>query len=201
MEFINSFLPAIKNLGNWGYGIVLLISLTETLPLLGLILPGAILVGFFGFLSAQGYLDIGILILFAAIGAILGDGIGYYLGTKGVRFFRNENKILKLSHLKTGEEFFQKHGDKSVLLGRFIGPLRPIVPFVAGLSRMNVRTFLFWNVIGGILWSVTFLLLGYFFGNAVPAIETWSTKVGIILLFLFVSIFIMRAVVIRRRQK
>ena len=197
LEFIDSFLPTIKTLGGWGYWIVLLISLAEALPFIGLILPGSILVAFFGFLSAQGYLDIRNLIWFAAIGAILGDGIGYYLGTKGVRFFRNENKILKLSHLEKGGKFFQKHGNKSILLGRFIGPLRPIVPFVAGLSRMDRKTFLFWNVIGGILWAIAYLLLGYFFGSALPMIEAWST---IILLALFVAIMVARAIAQRKRK-
>lgn len=200
MEFIGSFLPIVKALGVWGYWIVLLISLAEALPFIGLIIPGSVLVGFFGFLSAQGYLDIRNLIWFAAVGAILGDGIGYYLGTKGIKFFRHENKILKLSHLETGEAFFQKHGNKSVLLGRFIGVLRPIVPFVAGLSRMDKKTFLFWNVIGGILWSIAYLLLGYFFGSALPVIEAWSTRGGIILLSLLVSIVIIRTVVRHKRK-
>lgn len=150
---------------------------------------------FLVFLSAQGYLDIRNLIWFAAVGAILGDGIGYYLGTKGIRFFRHENKILKLSHLEKGKAFFQKHGNKSVLLGRFISPLRPIVPFVAGLSRMDRKTFLLWNVISGILWSITFLLLGYFFGNALTAIEVWSTRAGILLLSLLVLMILIRIIV------
>ncbi len=200
MELINSFLPAIKTFGDWGYWIVLLISLAEALPFIGLILPGSILVAFFGLLSAQGYLNIVNLIWFGAAGAILGDGIGYYLGTKGVGFFSHENKILKLSHLEKAEEFFQKHGNKSVLLGRFIGLLRPIVPFVAGLSKMDKKTFLFWNVIGGILWSATFLLMGYFFGSALPAVEKWSTGAGILLFSLLVLIIII-PIILRRKNR
>ena len=162
MEFINSFLPTIESFGIWGYWIVLLISLVESLPFIGLVIPGTIFVGFFGFMSARGYLDIGDLIWFAAIGAILSDGISYYLGTKGIKFFRNENKILKLSHLEKGESFFKKHGNKSIFLARFISPLRPIVPFIAGLSKMDKDIFLFWNIMSGVLWSITFILLGYF---------------------------------------
>ena len=96
MNFLNSFLPAIQHFGILGYWIILFISLAESLPLVGLIIPGSIIVGLFGFFSAQGYLDIGDLIWFSAIGAILGDGISYYLGTKGIKFFLQENKILKL---------------------------------------------------------------------------------------------------------
>ncbi|MBI4085758.1 MAG: DedA family protein [Candidatus Liptonbacteria bacterium] len=200
MELINSFLPAIEAFGIWGYWLVLVISVAEAMPFIGLILPGGVVVGFFGFLSAQGYLNIINLIWFAAAGAILGDGIGYYLGTKGMAFFRIENKIFKLSHLKKGEEYFRKHGSKSILFGRFVGVLRPIVPFVAGLSGMDKRVFLFWNVIGGVLWSITYLLTGYFFGSALPAIEAWSTKGGIILLSLLVSIIGIR-IILRRKRK
>jgi len=201
MELINSFLPAIDTFGIWGYWLVLLISLTEALPFIGLILPGGIVVGFFGFSSAQGYLNIVNLIWFAAAGAILGDGIGYYLGTKGVKFFKHENKILRMGHIEQGEEFFRKHGSKSILLGRFVGVLRPVVPFVAGLSGMDKKIFLFWNIIGGILWSITYLLTGYFFGSALPAIEAWSAKGGIIILSLLVSIIIIRIILWRKHKR
>ncbi|MBI4919864.1 LssY C-terminal domain-containing protein [Candidatus Azambacteria bacterium] len=192
MEFLNHFLQTIQHLGVFGYLLILFISLAESFPFLGLIVPGAIIVGLFGFFSAQGYLDIGDLIWFSAIGAILGDGISYYLGTKGTKLFRQENKILKLSHLEKGENFFRKHGNKSIFLGRFIGPLRSIIPFVAGLFRMDKKVFLFWNVASGILWAVSFLLLGYFFGGALKTIEIWSSRAGIFILAIVASLIIIR---------
>ncbi|MCL5004474.1 MAG: LssY C-terminal domain-containing protein [Patescibacteria group bacterium] len=195
MEFLTSLLPKIQHLGALGYWIVLLISLAESLPFIGLIIPGAILAGLFGFFSAQGYLDIGNLILFSAIGAILGDNISYYLGTRGTKLFRQENKILKLSHLESGERFFKKHGNKSIFLGRFIGPLRPIIPFVAGLFRMDRKAFLFWNIISGVLWAISFLLLGYFFGGALNAIGIWSSRVGLFVLAVVISVIIIRILV------
>lgn len=182
MESLNSFIPALESIGVLGYWIVFLICLAEALPFVGLLIPGTVLVVFFGFLSAQGYLDMGDLIWFATAGAILGDLIGYYLGTQGMRFFHNENKILKLSHLDKGEKFFKKHGSKSIFFGRFIGPVRPIVPFIAGLSGMDKKFFLLWNVISGFLWSATFLLLGFFFSAVSSSIELWSRRTGIILL-------------------
>jgi len=143
MSFINHILPTFAHLGLWGYWLVLLVSLLESLVLAGEIVPGAALVIFAGFLSAQGFLDIGDLIWFAAIGAILGDGLSFYLGTKGTHFFRSENKFLKVAHLERGESFFHKHGSKSIFLGRFVGPLRPIIPFIAGLSKMDKKKILF----------------------------------------------------------
>ena len=90
MNFLTDILPSLSHLGVWGYWLVLLVALLESLVLVGVVVPGAVLVVFAGFLSSQGYLDIGDLIWFAATGAILGDSISYYLGTKGTRFFHNE---------------------------------------------------------------------------------------------------------------
>lgn len=191
MGYLLSILPSIQNLGLLGYWIVLFAALLESLVLIGAVIPGALFIVFMGFLSGQGYLDIGDMIWFAAFGAIIGDGISFYMGTKGTRFFRNENKLLKLSHLEKAEKFFKKHGNKSIFWGRFIGPLRSIIPFVAGLSKMNRWSFLFWNVISAFLWSAAHLFTGYFFGGAVKAIEVWSTRAGFFLLFIFlISILI-----------
>ena len=191
MEFLNSFLPTIQHLGMLGYWVVGLVSLLESLAFVGVLIPGAILVAVAGSLSAQGYLDLDDLIWFAAIGAILGDNLSYYLGTRGIKLFRAENKLLKLSHLEKGEQFFKKYGNKSVFLGRFIGPMRAIVPFIAGLSKMNKWSFLLWNVTSAFLWATLYLFLGYFFGGAIKMIEIWSSRVGI---FLFSS-FLLLAVV------
>ncbi|MBM2818164.1 MAG: phosphoesterase, PA-phosphatase related protein [Parcubacteria group bacterium] len=190
MDYFNYFLPAIEHLGMAGYWLVLLISLLESLAFVGVIVPGSMLVVVAGFLSAHGYFDIGDLIWFAAIGAIIGDGASYYLGTKGTKFFRNENKILKLSHSDRGKMFFKKHGNKSVFLGRFIGPVRPIIPFIAGLSKMDKKSFFFWNVVSAFLWAVAHLLAGYFFGGAAKAIEAWSTRAGVFMLFLFLFLLL-----------
>lgn len=181
MDFLTNILPLLSHLGIWGYWLVLLFSLLESLVLFGVVIPGAVLVVFAGFLSSQGYLNIGYLIWFAAIGAILGDGLSYYLGTKGTRFFHNENKWLKANHLEHGKQFFHRHGSKSIFLARFVGPLRAIVPFVAGISGMKKNRFLFWNIISAFLWSTSHLLIGYFFGNAFTAIEVWSTRAGYVI--------------------
>jgi len=204
MNFLTNILPSLSHLGVWGYWLVLLAALLESLVLVGVVVPGAVLVVFAGFLSSQGYLDIGDLIWFAAIGAILGDSISYYLGTKGTRFFHNENKWLKADHLEGGKRFFHKHGSKSIFLARFVGPLRAIVPFVAGISGMKKRQFLFWNIISAFLWSASHLLLGYFFGNAFTAIEVWSTRVGYAIgaiLVFFALIYVIRFITVKHGRQ
>jgi len=185
MDFLHSIFPNIQHLGLWGYWIVFLVAFLESLVLVGSILPGSTLIIFAGFLSAHGYLDIGDLIWFAAIGAILGDGLSFYLGSQSTRFFHLENKVLKLKHLQRGQVFFQKHGNKSILLARFIGPIRSIVPFIAGLFKMKKGPYLFWNVTSALLWAPAYLFLGFFFGGSLKTIELWSTRFGIFLLFLF----------------
>ena len=191
MEFFTSLLPIIEHLGLIGYWPVLFVAFAESLAFVGEFVPGGILVVLAGFLSAQGYLDLRDLIWFAAIGAILGDSFSYWLGSKGTHFFRNENRFLKLSHLEKGEQFFKKHGEKSILLGRFIGPMRPIVPFVAGLVRMRQRTFLIWNIVSGFLWAAGYILLGYFFGSAASVIEAWATRAGFFAFIALVSILVL----------
>lgn len=189
-QFISSILPALQHLGVFGYWVVLIFALLESLAFVGIVVPGAVVVVFAGVLSAQGYLDLGDLIWFAAIGAILGDTISYYLGSRGKYLFRPESRFFKLSHLERGEEFFKRHGGKSIFLGRFIGPLRPIVPFIAGLSKMRMRTFLVWNITSGFLWAAAHILLGYAFGNALGVVEVWSSRVGLFVFGVAVSVFV-----------
>ncbi len=193
MEFINSLLPSIEHLGILGYWLVMAISFSESFAFLGEIVPGATLITLAGFFSAQGYLDIGDLIWFTAIGAILSDSLSFWLGEKGSKLFANKiikNKYLK--YIKKGEDFFKKHGNKSIFLGRFIGPLRPVIPFIAGMFKMNKRSFFFWNVLSGFSWAISFLLLGYFLGGSLNIIKTWSSRVGFFITTIILVLIIIR---------
>ncbi len=181
-NFFSHLLPTLGSFGVWGYWLILLISLIEALVVVGSFVPGGLFVIFAGVLVSKGVYDLGDMIIFASIGAILGDIASYYLGTKGIHLFKNENRFLKDDHLASGKVFFKKHGNKSILIGRFLGPLRSIVPFVAGLTGMNKRTFLFWNVIGGVAWAVSHILIGFFFGGSLGFIHQWSLLVTIFVL-------------------
>jgi undecaprenyl-diphosphatase len=182
MQFLTQLLPSLADFGVWGYWFILLTSLVEALVIVGSFVPGALFVIFAGILVSKGVYNLGYMIIFASVGAILGDLVSYYLGSKGTHLFKNENRLLKADHLTSGKAFFEKYGDKSVLIGRFLGPVRSIVPFVAGLTGMNKRSFLLWNVAGGIVWSVSHLYVGYFFGGSLGLIHQWSTLVTIFIL-------------------
>ncbi len=177
--------------GTWGYAIAFIIAFSESLALIGAFIPGTILIIIFGFLSAHGDLNVWILITVSAIGAILGDSTSYFLGTKGTHLFKKENRVLNISHLERGKHFFARYGEKSIFIGRFIGVLRPIVPFVAGISRMNIKLFIFWNVLSGVLWSILYIFLGYFLGDSFSSIEVWAGRVGIFTVLLLVAIFLL----------
>jgi membrane protein DedA with SNARE-associated domain/membrane-associated phospholipid phosphatase len=201
MNLLNLLLPAIEHIGIFGYWVVLAISMVESLAFIGLLFPGTIFMIFVGFLASKDYLDIKDLVWFAAAGSFMGDFLSYYLGKKGNYIFTKNSRIFKTSYLDAGESFFSRHGDKSVILGRFIGPLRPIIPFVSGLCKMNIRKFIIFDIIGSIAWSFFYLYIGYFFGAAWQVIEIWSTRISIasiaVIVFLVV-LYLLRWLVIKK---
>src|SRR3954470_12075496 len=184
MHLLSSLLPALEHLGVWGYWIVLLLAAAEAVPIAGVFVPGASLIVLAGAAAAHGILEVGDLIWFAAAGAILGDGLSYYLGVRGKHLFRPGGRWFDPEHLAKGEAFFRRHGDKSVFLGRFVGPIRGIVPFVAGLAAMDKRTFLLRNVLSGVLWAAAHVLAGYLLGDAAQRLGAWTTRAGLFLLAL-----------------
>jgi membrane protein DedA with SNARE-associated domain/membrane-associated phospholipid phosphatase len=175
-------------LGHWGY---LLVFIPVFLESSGLLVPGETMAVLAGFLSSQGFLEIGDCLWVIALGAILGDSVGYSLGKVfGRGYFEKHHRLLflKEKHIRKTEEYFHRHGGKTIFFGRFIGLLRVMAPFVAGMARMRYREFLVYNVAGGILWAVTFTLLGYFFGQSWQLIEKWSGRAGLFALFMLLVI-------------
>jgi len=180
VEHFSAILPAIEHFRILGYWVVLLVSLLESLAFVGVVVPGAVFVVFAGSLAAKGFLDLGDLIWFAAAGAVLGDGISFRLGRGGRIRFEAGNRIFKPSLLEAAKGFFDRHGGKSVFLGRFIGLTRAVVPFVAGMYGMDPKRFYVWNVASALLWASAHLAAGYFLGQAWRAVETWSTRFGVV---------------------
>jgi membrane protein DedA with SNARE-associated domain len=186
IALLNQFLLGLHNLGPLAYFIVAFVSLLEATAFVGSIVPGGLVVIFSGFLAARGDMSFLWLFLLVTLAAIIGDAISYEVGTKGTHFFKDENKWLKMSHFDQGKEYFNKYGDKTVFFGRLVGPVRAVVPFIAGLIRMDRKTFFMWNVLGAIFWAGSHLLLGYFFGNVFFAIEHWYERIGVALFVLSV---------------
>jgi len=199
MEYLNEFSLLIKQHSIFSYWLLLLISFTESLAFVGIIFPGTTFVVIAGFLASQGYLELKYLIPFVSVGAFLGDYISYWLGTKGTGFF-TKSKFFKKDIFIKGEDFFKKHGGKSVFIGRFVGPIRPVIPFVAGFFKMDKLQFLFWNVTSAILWALSNVLFGYYSGGALKVMEELSSEADFIIIVLIV-LFIVSRIVYKHLKK
>jgi membrane protein DedA with SNARE-associated domain len=150
-----------------GYPAVVLFVMIESS---GIPFPGETMLLLASFYAAvDGQLQIPIVIACAALGAIIGDNIGYQVGRTGGKAIVEKYGhyvFIKPQHLERAEKFFAKHGDKTVFFGRFVAVLRAWAAFLAGVNQMNRRTFFIYNAAGGIVWATIYGLLGYFAGRA-----------------------------------
>ena len=153
--------------GVWIYGILFLIIFCETGLVVMPLLPGDSLLFAAGSIAAIGEMNIHLMVVLLIIAAILGDAVNFMIGKFfGEKLFANPNsKIFKQSHLQKTQQFYAKHGGKTIILARFIPIVRTFAPFVAGMGHMTYHHFLAYHVIGGVLWVTIFSYLGYFFGN------------------------------------
>lgn len=155
----------IRTFGTLG---ILAIVFIESGLLIGFFLPGDSLLFTAGLLSASGVLpDIWILLATIPIAAIAGDQVGYAIGRKfGPPLFnRPDSRFFRREYVDKSAAFFEKHGPKTVVLARFVPIVRTFVPVMAGTSKMSYRTFVTYNVVGGLLWGVGVTALGYFLGQ------------------------------------
>jgi membrane-associated protein len=162
--------PLIEQFGPWMYVLLFLIIFCETGLVVTPFLPGDSLLFAIGAVCAlppPNNLDLTTLILALTIAAILGDTVNYWIGAKaGPRIFRGENvRFLNKKHLERTHEFYERYGGKTIIIARFMPIVRTFAPFVAGMGKMTYARFMTFNVVGGVVWILSFLLLGYFFGN------------------------------------
>lgn len=160
----------------WIYLILFLIIFTETGLVVMPFLPGDSLLFAAGSLATVGGIEPGTLNLFLTIGllfvaAFLGDTVNYLIGNFiGPKVFRRDWLLLKKAHLVKTQEFYLKHGPKTIIIARFIPIIRTFAPFIAGVGTMNYGKFISYNIIGGAIWVVSLVLLGYFFGQ-IPIVK------------------------------
>jgi membrane-associated protein len=183
LHLLYSF-PELIRLG--GYTALIAIVFIETGLMFGFFLPGDSLLVTAGLFAATGELNIYILLGSLSIAAIARDSVGYYIGHKtGKTLFKKEdNLFFKKKYLLKAQEFYDKHGGKTIVLARFVPIIRTFAPVVAGIGTMKYKRFLFFNVFGGILWVSSMTLLGYFLGKSIPNIEQNIHFVVLIVIFL-----------------
>nr|BAH58214.1 alkaline phosphatase DedA family protein [uncultured bacterium] len=173
--------------GDWSYIILFLAIFAETGLVVTPFLPGDSLLFAAGLLATRGVLDVHVLAILLVIASIIGNTTNYYLGNKlGHLLFKDDNALLfKKSYLDKTHAFYEKYGGKTLILARFIPLVRTYAPFVAGMSQMRFKTFSYFNIISALLWILSILYAGYFFGNIPWVNNNFST---IVLLIIVISI-------------
>jgi membrane-associated protein len=171
----------IRDYGVWAYAILFLIIFVETGFVVMPFLPGDSLLFAAGAFAAPqilasgetvpGPFNVVYLIGLLFIAAFLGDTLNYSIGNYfGPKVFKRDYRFLKKEYLIKTEEFYNKHGGKTIIFARFIPIIRTFAPFVAGVGTMKYSKFLSYNIIGGIIWVAGFVIAGYLFGN-IPVVK------------------------------
>jgi len=188
----------IASYGGWTYGLLFLIIFLETGLVVTPILPGDSLLFAAGAFAALGSFKIFWLWLLLAVAAILGDTVNYWIGHfLGEKLIAGNSRLIKKEYLERGQQFYEKHGAKTIVLARFVPIVRTFAPFIAGVSRMNYGRFISYNIFGGLLWVSLFVLGGYFFGN-LPIVKNNFSLV--VLAIIVLSVMPMAIDIIRSRR-
>lgn len=183
----------VSHYGIWTYVVLFLIIFCETGLVVTPFLPGDSLLFAAGSIAAQasGALSVEVLMLLLIIASILGNKVNYLIGrTIGPRIFSAAVKphslqswLLNRKHLEEAHQFYEKHGGKTIILARFIPIIRTFAPFVAGIGYMSLKQFSFYNIVSAVIWIVSLVGAGYFFGSLPFIKDNFSLVVyGIILL-------------------
>lgn len=185
-----------------GYLLLFAIVFAETGLLIGFFLPGDSLLFIAGFVVATNpAFSLPLLMVLLCVAAIAGDTVGYFIGRKAgpAIFSRPDSRLFKRKHLDSAHEFYEKHGPKTIVLARFVPIVRTFAPTVAGAAGMNYRQFLVYNVVGGIGWICSMLLLGYFLGN-IPVVKDNLEKAVLGIVFLSILPMIVHAIKERKSK-
>lgn len=185
-------------IGSYGYAVLFCLVAVESL---GIPLPGETALVTAAALAAVGHLDVAWVFGIGAIAAIVGDNSGYWLGrTGGLPLVERYGHHIGLNSSKLDKvrRFYEEHGSKTVLIGRFIAILRSWAAVLAGVMRMSYPRFVAFNAAGCILWTSVFTAVGYLFGRNLPLVERYIREVGIALAVIAI---VAVALVLRRRRK
>jgi membrane protein DedA with SNARE-associated domain len=183
----------------YGYWVVGLVVMAEGA---GIPLPGETILLLGAAYAGTGHLDIRGVIAAAALGAICGDNLGYWIGRRGGRaLLERYGHLFRLDgrHLARAESFYERHGARTVFFARFVAVLRTLSSLLAGANRMPYRRFALWNAAGGILWALVIGTLGAAFGTQWRRLDHWLGR-GVLLLAVGLLVVVLVAVLLRRIQ-
>lgn len=188
---MSALLEAVGKLASpWAYVVIGLLAAAESAAFIGLVIPGeaALLLG--GFLAFQGQVNVVVMAVVAAAGAIIGDSVGYEIGRKVGAPLRSSRLGRRVGEQRwdRGERYLTEKGGRAVFFGRWVGLLRALVPTLAGMGRLPYRTFLPFNVLGGLTWAPTFVFLGYLAGGSYQKVEKFAGRATLLLLVVVVVV-------------
>lgn len=171
---------------SWTGFLIFLFAFGESILLVGILLPGAAFLIALGAMIGLGVVDLYSAWFWASLGAFLGDGISFWIGN------RYQQRLLKMwpvykfpDLIEKGQRFFEKYGGISVFIGRFVGPIRPIIPAIGGMMNMNVKLYIVISLMASILWSPFYFLPGMLFGTAMDKMAEVAGKLAVLGLLLF----------------
>lgn len=182
MDTISTLFAWIGANPGWAGVGVFLIAFFESLALVGLILPGAAMMFGIGAMVGTETLPLWPTLVWAAFGAIAGDGVSFWLGRRYHMQLKVRWPLRKHPELiQSATNFFYRHGGKSILLGRFVGPIRPVIPAVAGMLEMPTRRFIVFNVISGILWAPVYVFPGMLFATSLGLASEVASRLAVLI--------------------
>jgi membrane-associated protein len=153
----------------------------------GFFLPGDSLLFTAGLLSSQGHLaPLPVILVGCFVAAVAGDQVGYLFGARvGPSLFRRpDSRVFKQEYVERARAFFERHGSKTIVLARFVPIVRTFAPILAGVGEMQYRTFVTFNLLGGLLWAVGVTTLGYVLGETAPWVEDYLLLVIAVIILL-----------------
>ena len=193
-----------ETLGAWTYLLVGFFAFAETGAFIGLVVPGETVMLLGGAVAGQGAIDVYLLIAIAWFSAWLGDTTSFFLGRRlGREFVMKHGPRVGISHerFEKVEDYFGRHGGKTIFVGRFISLIRAFAPFVAGSSGMQYRAFVPYSILGTGLWAGAHILVGYFFSRSIETAGRYAAKGAFLLATLIVVVATTVFVVRRLREE
>ena len=187
MQFFDMILHVDKTLGmlleQYGlyvYAVLFAIVFCETGLVVLFFFPGDTLLFIAGAFCATGQMDLGLLIFLLVTAAVSGNTLNFWIGEKiGQRVFTHDYKWINKDALRRTHTFFEKHGGKTIILARFVPVVRTFAPFVAGVSDMTHTRWQVYNITGALLWVISLVVAGYFFGN-IPVVRDHLTTIVLV---------------------